>query len=72
MKKISTNSPVTIFGTKSVLNYSRDHPVRKGLEQIASHNADAFMTDDLPSAFAASFGGGEKPEFDKSFPHAKL
>jgi Delta3,5-Delta2,4-dienoyl-CoA isomerase len=51
---IASNSPVAVYGTKKSLVYSRDHTVAEGLDHIASHNALALMTEDVPSAFMAS------------------
>jgi len=72
-QKISRNSPVAICGTKLSLNYSRDHSVRDGLEHIASHNAAALMTEDIPISFGNISGGGnETTEFMNLLPHSKL
>ena len=35
---IATKSPIGIFGTKHVLNYSRDHSVADGLNYVATWN----------------------------------
>jgi enoyl-CoA hydratase/carnithine racemase len=49
-KKISQMSPVAVTSTKKSLVYSRDHSVGDGLDQIATHNALALMTHDVPAA----------------------
>ncbi len=35
---IATKSPIGIYGTKHVLNYSRDHSVADGLNYVATWN----------------------------------
>lgn len=59
---ISSNSPVAVFGTKRSLLFSRDHTVAEGLDHIASHNAFALMTSELPTAVMAT-SRGEQAEF---------
>ncbi|KAL3939304.1 MAG: hypothetical protein SGBAC_005946 [Bacillariaceae sp.] len=69
--KIVANSPVAVYGTKQSLVYSRDHSVEEGLEHVASHNALALMTDDIPAAYAAS-ASKESPSFSNMLPFSKL
>jgi len=72
-EKISRNSPVAVCGTKLSLNYSRDHSVRDGLEHIASHNAAALMTEDLPVSIGnISSGDNTAAEYLDLLPHSKL
>jgi delta(3,5)-delta(2,4)-dienoyl-CoA isomerase len=52
--RIASNSPIAVTGTKRSLVYSRDHTVSEGLEHVASHNALALMTSDIPAAFMAA------------------
>lgn len=68
-RRIAKNSPVAVTGTKMSLNYSRDHSVRDGLENIAMHNAAALMTNDLVVAFSNRNGAAK---FDSLIPHSKL
>lgn len=51
---IASNSPIAVMGTKRSLVYSRDHSVAEGLQHIATHNALALMTSDIPAAFVAA------------------
>lgn len=44
---IATKSPLAVRGTKQILNYSRDHSVRDGLEYVASWNAGMLLSLDL-------------------------
>ena len=64
---------MAVCGTKLSLNYSRDHSVHDGLDHIASHNAAALMTEDIPISFGNISGGGnETTEFVNLLPHSKL
>lgn len=73
-REIAKYSPVAVSGTKSSLNYSRDHSVREGLEHIATQNAAALMTDDLTRSFLAVSSGqrDQVADFSNMLPHAKL
>ncbi len=51
--EIASKSPMAIWGTKQVLNYSRDHSIADGLEYIATWNAAMFDFDDMAEAFEA-------------------
>ena len=70
-KRIASNSPVAVAGTKSSLNYSRDHSVQEGLEHIASANSMALLTDDLVVSFTA-MGSKNDPSFANLRPHSRL
>jgi Delta3,5-Delta2,4-dienoyl-CoA isomerase len=69
--RIAFNSPVAVMGTKQSLVYSRDHTVKEGLNHIATHNALALMTDDIPLAFMAASNKGE-PQFSSMPPASHL
>jgi enoyl-CoA hydratase/carnithine racemase len=51
---IAAKSPLSIRGTKEMLNYSRDHSVDDGLKYIATWNAAMLMSTDLTAAMMAS------------------
>jgi enoyl-CoA hydratase len=51
--QIASKSPVSIRGTKQVLNYTRDHSVSDSLEYIANWNAAMLLSEDLFTAFQA-------------------
>jgi enoyl-CoA hydratase len=57
VKKIAQNiaakSPLSIRGTKAILNHSRDHSVADGLDYMATWNAAMLLSDDLMEAFQA-------------------
>jgi enoyl-CoA hydratase/carnithine racemase len=59
---IATKSPLSIRGTKEMLNYSRDHSVADGLNHIATWNAAMLMSQDLMGAMMASMAK-QTPEF---------
>nr|QJU71810.1 dienoyl coA isomerase [Gambierdiscus polynesiensis] len=48
--EIASKSPVATFGTKTVLNYSRDHSVEEGLEYGITWNMAAMQNGDLARA----------------------
>lgn len=51
---IASKSPLSIRGTKSILNHTRDHSVADGLEYMAVWNAAMLLSEDLMEAFQAS------------------
>ena len=53
-RQIAAKSPLSIRGTKHILNHSRDHSVADGLEYMATWNAAMLLSDDLTEAFQAS------------------
>ncbi len=59
---IATKSPLSIRGTKEMLNYSRDHSVADGLNYIATWNAAMLMSNDLTAAMMAGMSK-QTPEF---------
>ncbi|MGB7338414.1 MAG: crotonase/enoyl-CoA hydratase family protein [Phototrophicaceae bacterium] len=61
--EIATKSPLSIRGTKQVLNYSRDHSVADGLEYIAVWNAGMLISDDITEAMTAKLTG-RNPQFE--------
>jgi enoyl-CoA hydratase len=50
---IATKSPLAIRGTKEMINYTRDHSVADGLNQVATWNAAMLISADLTEALAA-------------------
>ncbi|KAJ2356319.1 hypothetical protein GGF43_002149 [Coemansia sp. RSA 2618] len=51
---IAAKSPVAVVSTKHLLNYSRDHSVREGLEYTALWNTLAHNSHDMATAVMAS------------------
>lgn len=52
-REIATKSPLAIWGSKEMLNYTRDHTVEEGLEQIATWQAGMFRPSEMAEAFEA-------------------
>ncbi|MEO6685243.1 MAG: crotonase/enoyl-CoA hydratase family protein [Dyadobacter sp.] len=50
---IASKSPVSIRGTKHILNHSRDHSVADGLQYIATWNAAMLISEDFKEVFKA-------------------
>ncbi|GLU56001.1 crotonase/enoyl-CoA hydratase family protein [Dyadobacter frigoris] len=48
---IASKSPVSIRGTKHILNHSRDHSVADGLQYMATWNAAMLLSEDLNESF---------------------
>lgn len=53
-RQIAAKSPLSIRGTKHILNHSRDHSVADGLDYMATWNAAMLLSNDLTEAFQAS------------------
>ena len=51
--QIAAKSPLSIRGTKEMLNYARDHSVEDGLNYIATWNAAMLLSTDLNEAVQA-------------------
>jgi enoyl-CoA hydratase len=52
-KQIAAKSPISIRGTKVILQYTRDHSVDEALEFMARWNATHLLSDDLKESFRA-------------------
>ncbi|KAJ1955057.1 hypothetical protein GGI12_005649 [Dipsacomyces acuminosporus] len=61
---IASKSPVAIVSTKHLLNYSRDHSVREGLEYTAVWNSLAHNSQDMGLAIMSSLKK-QKAQFPK-------
>lgn len=51
---IASKSPLSIRGTKEMLNYTRDHSVADGLNYVATWNAAMLLSNDLTAAMTAA------------------
>jgi enoyl-CoA hydratase len=60
--QIAAKSPLSIRGTKEMLNYARDHSVADGLNYIATWNAAMLMSGDLMTAMMANMSK-QTPQF---------
>jgi enoyl-CoA hydratase len=69
-KEIASKSPLAIWGTKEMINFTRDHSVTDALNYIATWQTGMFQPADMMESFAAK---GEKrdPEFDDLLPNPK-
>ena len=52
-REIAANAPLTVQGTKEVLNYSQDKPVADGLKYVAAWNCAFLASEDLGEAVSA-------------------
>lgn len=59
---LAAKSPLALRGTKRAITYARDHTVADGLDQIATWNASALLSDDLTEAVTA-FAEGRVPRY---------
>jgi len=50
---IASKSPLSIRGTKEMLNFTRDHSVEDGLKYVATWNAGMIISDDIMKAMQA-------------------
>ncbi len=53
-REIASKSPLAVAGTKAVLNHSRDHTVRDGLDYVATWNSGQLLGEDLLKAATAA------------------
>ncbi|MDE3245976.1 MAG: crotonase/enoyl-CoA hydratase family protein [Acidobacteriota bacterium] len=53
-RQIAGKSPLSIRGTKEMLNYTRDHSVADGLVYIATWNAAMLVSQDIQTAMMAA------------------
>lgn len=61
--RIAGHSPLAIWGTKEMLNYSRDHSVEDGLKHIAGWQTGMFQPTDMLEEFSAK-DAKRAPSFD--------
>ena len=66
-QEISQRSPLAIWGSKEMLNYTRDHSVADGLNYIATWQSGMFQPDDMAEVFAAR-AEGRAPVFQNLLP----
>ena len=52
-REIAQRSPLAVWGSKEMLNYTRDHSVADGLNHVATWQAGMFHPDDMAEVFAA-------------------
>jgi enoyl-CoA hydratase len=52
-RELAAKPPLALRGTKRAITFARDHSVADGLDQIATWNASALLTEDIPEALTA-------------------
>jgi enoyl-CoA hydratase len=52
-RELAAKSPLALRGTKHAITYARDHSVSDGLDQIATWNASALLTEDIGESLLA-------------------
>jgi enoyl-CoA hydratase len=65
--RIASKSPLAIWGTKEMINYTRDHTTADALNYIATWQTGMFQPTDMLESFAAK-GDKRDPEFDDLLP----
>ena len=66
-QEIVQRSPLAIWGSKEMLNYTRDHSVADGLNYVATWQSGMFHPDDMAEVFAAR-SEGRDPVFQDLLP----
>ena len=67
---IAEKSPLAIWGTKEMINYSRDHSTEDSLNYIATWQTGMFQPQDMAETFKAKVEKRD-PEFDDLLPMGK-
>jgi len=62
--RIARHSPLAIWGSKEMLNFSRDHTVADSLRYMAGWQSGMFQPRDMLEEFSAK-GEGRDPEFER-------
>ncbi|WP_420620409.1 crotonase/enoyl-CoA hydratase family protein [Candidatus Poriferisocius sp.] len=66
-QEIAARSPLAIWGSKEMLNYTRDHSVADGLNYVATWQSGMFHPDDMAEVFTAR-AEGRDPVFQNLLP----
>ena len=61
--EIASKSPLAVYGTKAVLNFSRDHSIQDGLEYNALWSGAMLPQEDMAEAMM-SRAEKREPEFE--------
>lgn len=69
-REIADRSPMAMWGSKEMLNFTRDHSVAEGLNYIATWQAGMFHDQDTKEAFVAR-KEQRKPVFANLLPRSK-
>jgi len=52
--QIATKAPLAVYGSKKIINYSRDHSTADSLDYISLWNASMLQPDEISEAFVAA------------------
>jgi enoyl-CoA hydratase len=52
-RQLAVKSPLALRGTKHAITYARDHTIADGLDQVATWNASALLTEDIAESVVA-------------------
>ncbi|WP_420431747.1 crotonase/enoyl-CoA hydratase family protein [Candidatus Poriferisocius sp.] len=66
-REIAQRSPLAIWGSKEMLNYTRDHSVADSLNYVATWQSGMFHPDDMAEVFKAK-SEGRDPAFQNLLP----
>ena len=69
-REIASKSPLAIWGTKEMINFTRDHSVADALNYIATWQTGMFQPADMMESCAAK-GDKRDPAFDDLLPNPK-
>lgn len=69
-RQIASKSPLAIWGTKEMINYTRDHSVEDSLNYIATWQTGMFQPQDMAETFTAKMEKRD-PEFADLLPIGK-
>ncbi len=53
-REIASKSPLAVAGTKHILNHTRDHTIKDGLEYVAAWNSGQLISEDMMKAGMAA------------------
>lgn len=68
--EIATKSPLAIWGTKEMINFTRDHSVADSLNHMSAWQSGMFQPADMLETFVAK-GEGREPDFPDLLPNSR-
>lgn len=71
-KEISRKAPLAIYGSKRIINYSRDHNTADALDYINIWNASMLQSDEIQEAMTAAAEGREGDFVDLPMPRESM
>src|SRR5262245_55966189 len=70
-RDIAKQSPLAVWGTKEMINYTRDHSVADGLDYVATWQTGMFQGYDMMEAFKAK-ADGRDPDYEDLLPEPRF